>query len=133
VFARKLGMPLGRRGVWEIVKRAVRACRLRNNLTVHSLRHTFVTALASQPGADPLAVMRLARVRDMATVLTYFHLAKGDRQRLVEGLGLVSHPKTKVLAAGRRAGERRAQAIEHETAHRDVGHGPNVGRSPDRA
>ena len=88
LFVRGSGVALGRRGVWECVKHGIRKAGLRDTLHVHSLRHTFLTALAAQPDANPLAVMKLGRVRDLQTVMGYFHLARDTRQAMVEGLGL---------------------------------------------
>jgi len=64
--------PIDRRAVWAIVKRYLRAVGARAVLNVHSLRHRFLTDLASAAGANPFDVAKLGRLRRMDTVLEYF-------------------------------------------------------------
>lgn len=71
--------------VWRIVKRAVRACGLRDVLTAHSLRHYYISRVARESRSS-LVVASLARLRSPRLVETYYHSALEDRAAVVEDL-----------------------------------------------
>jgi len=74
--------------IWRAVKQAVRACKLRPELNAHSLRHFYITRLCCQPGASPMVVANLARLRSLDLVMIYWHAARQDRRRLADALVL---------------------------------------------
>ena len=43
---RARGTPIDRHEIWRVLKRAMRACGLREGLNVHSLRHFFISTVA---------------------------------------------------------------------------------------
>jgi integrase len=53
--------------------------------TLHSLRHTYVTALASDPENDPKTVQRLARHKDIGTTFNVYAHAQAPRLRQAVG------------------------------------------------
>lgn len=78
VFTNANGSAMDRRRVWRLVKLAMARADMPPLLNVHSLRHYFITELASTPGISELAVAQLARVQRVDTLLPYFH-AKNAR------------------------------------------------------
>lgn len=75
LFVTRDGEPLNRRHVWAIVRRLATKAGLRRRIHPHSCRHYFVTTLAAQL-EHPLVAAKLARVRNVQTLLTYFHLER---------------------------------------------------------
>lgn len=71
--------------VWRIIKRAVRACGLRDVLTAHSLRHYYISRIARESRSS-LVVASLARLRSPRLVETYYHSALEDRAAVVQDL-----------------------------------------------
>lgn len=112
VFCCDDGHPMGRKRVWEVVKTAWRAVGARSALNAHALRHYFITQLAQHPKGTPFEVARLARMRDLTTVLEYFHEKAG--RELVESLG---------GALPRSPARARAIARDHDEIQRPK-HGP---------
>lgn len=83
LFTRARGTALDRVEIWKALKRAMRACGIRECLNVHSLRHYFISMVAQQPGASTFTVAKLARLRSMRLVETYCHGHLVDRDRIV--------------------------------------------------
>lgn len=83
--------------VWRIVKRGVRACGLRDVLTVHSLRHYYISTVA-RSAPSTLAVASLARLRSLRLVETYLHAALVDRHQVVDELRIPGR-RSRALAA----------------------------------
>lgn len=88
-----------RKEVWRAVKAAVRAAGARDVLSTHSLRHFFVSAASRSPRANPLLVAKLARLRSLALVDTYFHAAREDKRAVVDSIKL---PRRRQPAAPQR-------------------------------
>lgn len=88
IFQRRAGRPFDRRHVWWLVRRTADRLGLRSCISPHSLRHSFITSLAAQPNADPFAVAKIARLRSVETVHTYFHLARGQMRRAIASINV---------------------------------------------
>ncbi len=68
--------------VYQLSREAAKAIRfLGIDATLHDLRHTFVTALASDPENDPKTVQRLARHKDIGTTFNVYAHAQQPRLR----------------------------------------------------
>ena len=93
VFENQDGHALSRQRLWEIVKTGWRAVGARSVLNVHALRHWFISQVAAHPKAGPWEVARLARMRDLSTVLVYFHSRSG--RELSDSLSPGSRPLRK--------------------------------------
>jgi integrase/recombinase XerD len=73
LFLNFRGRPLTRSGAWQIVRRHVRAARIRRKVTPHTFRHTFATHLLDR-GADLRAVQEMLGHADIATTQIYTHV-----------------------------------------------------------
>jgi len=72
------GRPLSRVGAWGIVKRAAQRAGITQNVTPHTLRHSFATHLL-EGGADLRALQEMLGHSDLATTQIYTHV---DKERL---------------------------------------------------
>lgn len=67
---------------YQLSQEAAKVIRgLGSDATLHNLRHTYVTALASDPENDPKTVQRLARHKDIGTTFNVYVHAKARRLR----------------------------------------------------
>ena len=72
--------------VYDLSRRVSRCIRsLGIEGTLHSLRHTYVTALVFDPLNDPKTVQRLARHRDIGTTFNFYAHAQAPRLRQAVG------------------------------------------------
>jgi integrase/recombinase XerD len=76
LFLNFRGEPLGRKGIWKIIKGYARASGIEKNIKPHVLRHSFGAHLI-QNGADLRIVQELLGHSDIATTQIYTHLDKG--------------------------------------------------------
>ncbi|PKM82552.1 MAG: site-specific integrase [Firmicutes bacterium HGW-Firmicutes-14] len=84
VFTNELGQPVDPRTFLKIHKRIIKRAGLRQELTVHSLRHGFGTMLAKQ-GVNPKYLQILMGHADIRTTLqTYTHVDIEDKKKAVE-------------------------------------------------
>jgi len=90
LFLRTNGQDMDRKDVWETVKRLVRGSGLRSSISPHSFRHFYITELARRPGASPMNVARLARLRSLDLVTRYFHASQLDLRKMVAELPVPS-------------------------------------------
>jgi len=79
---------LDRRGVWKIVKRAAREAGVRKEVSVHSLRHFYLTEVFRRTRGDLVLAARLGRLRSTETLATYVHHSSGERRRVVDSIEL---------------------------------------------
>ncbi len=74
VFIGSSGKRLSRSTVWSMVKRHARSANIRQNVTPHSLRHSFATHLLDN-GADLRAVQEMLGHADIGTTQIYTHVS----------------------------------------------------------
>ena len=72
---------IGKRTVWAIVKRYMCAAGLPNDMTVHSLRHSFATHLIKS-GVNIKAVQELMRHSSLASTEIYLHYVNVEVKEL---------------------------------------------------
>ncbi len=88
VFLTKSGSPLDRSNAWRLVKRAARDAGLPQNVSPHTLRHSFATHLI-EGGADLRAVQEMLGHASIKTTEVYTHL---DSEH-VRSLHRLYHPR----------------------------------------
>jgi integrase/recombinase XerD len=94
LFLNFRGEPLGRKGIWKIIKGYARASGIEKNVKPHLLRHSFGAHLI-QNGADLRTVQELLGHSDISTTQIYTHLDRGtliDVHRKYHPLGDLRKP-----------------------------------------
>jgi integrase/recombinase XerD len=76
LFLNFRGEPLGRKGLWKMIKGYARRSGITKNIKPHILRHSFATHLI-QNGADLRVVQELLGHADITTTQIYTHLDRG--------------------------------------------------------
>lgn len=90
LFLNQKGNPLTTAGIRDILKREVKKSGLHQNITPHTLRHTFATHLLNG-GADLKSVQELLGHENLSTTQIYTHVSN-DRLRSVY---LKAHPRSR--------------------------------------
>jgi integrase/recombinase XerC len=90
LFTNARGLPLTSRTVQNVIKRWARAAGLPDDVTPHTLRHSFATHLLDG-GADLKTVQQLLGHENLATTQVYTHVSIERLRDAVEK----AHPKSK--------------------------------------
>lgn len=105
IFLNNRGKRLTRQGLHLVVKRYAREAGLREEVSAHSLRHSFATHLL-EGGADLRAVQEMLGHADLSTTQIYTHVTRSHIRRVYDD----AHPR----ARARDAAEREASGPGHE-------------------
>ena len=90
LFVNRRGERLTRQGLWQILKRYVKSAELGNEITPHTLRHSFATHMLSG-GADLRSVQELLGHANISTTQVYTHLTSDHVRNTYDK----SHPRAK--------------------------------------
>jgi integrase/recombinase XerD len=90
VFVNRRGERLTRQGLWQILKGYARLVGMEDQVTPHTLRHSFATHMLSG-GADLRSVQELLGHANISTTQVYTHLTNDHIRRAYEK----SHPRAK--------------------------------------
>jgi len=91
LFLNRRGERLTRQGFWQLLKGHAKAAGLKEEITPHTLRHSFATHMLSG-GADLRSVQELLGHANISTTQVYTHLTSEHVRRTYEK----SHPRAKV-------------------------------------
>ncbi len=90
LFLNRRGDRLTRQGFWQILKGYAKSAELDEDITPHTLRHSFATHMLSG-GADLRSVQELLGHANISTTQVYTHLTSEHVRRTYEK----SHPRAK--------------------------------------
>jgi integrase/recombinase XerD len=90
LFLAQGGRPLSRQSVWKMIKKIVGECRIKKEISPHTLRHSFATHLL-EGGADLRSVQELLGHSSITTTQIYTHV----NQRRLKNIHNQFHPRAK--------------------------------------
>ncbi len=96
LFLNQRGDRLTRQGLWQILKGHAKSAGLGNQVTPHTLRHSFATHMLNG-GADLRSVQELLGHANIATTQIYTHLTSEHIRRTYDN----AHPRAKEVPDGR--------------------------------
>ena len=73
MFVNCSGKSMSRQGFWKLIKQYAKKAGIQEDITPHTLRHSFAAHLV-QNGADLKAVQEMLGHADIATTQMYVHL-----------------------------------------------------------
>ena len=88
VFLNKLGTRLTDRSVRRIIDKYVKKCSIEQNISPHSIRHSFATHLLNN-GADLRSVQELLGHKNLSTTQIYTHLGS----KRIKEIYFKAHPR----------------------------------------
>lgn len=83
IFINSQGKPLSRRGIFYIVKKRAKAAGFSDNVSPHTLRHSFATELMEK-GADIRIVQELLGHKNLSTTQIYTHMSKSRLKKVYD-------------------------------------------------
>ena len=91
LFLNNRGRRLSRQGLHLIIKKYAQEAGLHDDVSAHTLRHSFATHLL-EGGADLRAVQEMLGHADLSTTQIYTHLTTGHLHRVYEN----AHPRARM-------------------------------------
>lgn len=90
LFLNHMGTRLTRQGFWKILKKAAKSAGVREEVTPHTLRHSFAAHLLEN-GADLRAVQEMLGHADISTTLMYAQVSKVRMKDIYDA----AHPRAR--------------------------------------